>query len=289
MSAGLFHYHSVQPFASLGLTGPFWTIHSDIVIGTWVAMAILFSLTALGQYFLGKKNNTVTFLYEKAIDFFINLSIDNIGLFQQKYFLFISSIFLFTAFSCLVGLIPFVEEATRDLNTALAIALSSFLYVQYQKIQLHGFRGFLQEFIDPFIIMAPLHVVGELSKIASMSFRLFGNIVGGGVILGMVIDLFGHYRMFVTPVIFCSIVIHLLFSYIDYQHNFWLRTIQKIVQVTLNILFAVTWLQIILGIGEAMMQSFVLTMLTATYLGMAIQHGADQHPHTLKHEPKEHL
>ena len=56
MSAGLFHYHSVQPFASLGLTGPFWTIHSDIVIGTWVAMAILFSLTALGQYFLGKKN-----------------------------------------------------------------------------------------------------------------------------------------------------------------------------------------------------------------------------------------
>ena len=74
-----------------------------------------------------------------------------------------------------------------------------------------------------------------------------------------------------------------------YQHNFWLRTIQKIVQVTLNILFAVTWLQIILGIGEAMMQSFVLTMLTATYLGMAIQHGADQHPHTLKHEPKEHL
>lgn len=289
MSAGLFHYHSVQPFAGLGLTAPFWTLHSDIIIGTWVAMGILFSLTAIGQYFLSKKNSTVTFLYEKAVDCFINLSIDNIGSFQQKYFLFISSLFLFTAFCCLVSLIPFVEEATRDLNTALAIALSSFLYVQYQKIQLHGFKGFLQEFIDPFIIMAPLHVVGELSKIASMSFRLFGNIVGGGVILGMVIDLCGRYRLFVTPTIFCCIMLHILFSYIDYQNNFWLRATQKIVNLTLNILFAVTWLQIILGIGEAMMQSFVLTMLTATYLGMAMQHGADQHPHTPKHLPKEHL
>ena len=289
MSAGLFHYHAVKPFACLGLTGPFWTLHSDIIIGTWVAMGILFALTALGQYFLGRKNNPITFLYEKAVDCFISLSIDNIGSFQQKYFLFISSLFLFTAFCCLVSLIPFVEESTRDLNTALAIALSSFLYVQYQKIRLHGVKGFLKEFIDPFVIMAPLHVVGELSKIASMSFRLFGNIVGGGVILGMVIDLCGRYRLFVTPIIFSCLALHIMFSFIDYEKKFWLRIAQKIVHVTLNILFAITWLQIVLGIGEAMMQSFVLTMLTATYLGMAMQHGADERQHTPKHLPKEHV
>ena len=289
MSAGLFHYESITPFACIGLNGPFWTLHSDIIIGTWVAMGILFALTALGQYFLRKRNNKITFLYEKIVDCFINLSIDNIGSFQQKYFLFISSLFLFTAFCCLVGLIPFVEEATRDLNTALAIALSSFLYVQYQKIQLHGFKGFLKEFIDPFVIMAPLHVVGELSKIASMSFRLFGNIVGGGVILGMVLDLCGRYRLFITPIIFTCLILHIIFSMIDYKKNAFLGACQRIIHVLLNVLFAITWLQIILGIGEAMMQSFVLTMLTATYLGMAMQHGSDEHEQTTKQLPKEHV
>ncbi len=277
MSVGLFHYHIVKPFACLGLTGPFWSVHSEIIIGTWVAMTILFALTAIGQYFLGKKKSAITFLYEAVIDWFINLSVDNIGSFQKKYFFFLTNLFLFTAFCCLVSLIPFVEEATRDLNTALAIALCSFVYVQYQKIQLHGIKGYIKEFIDPFVIMAPLHIVGELSKIASMSFRLFGNIVGGSIILSMVIDLFGSYRTCVTPAIFICIGLHIFFSCIDCQKNFLLRMIQKITQVSLNILFAVTWLQIVLGIGEAMMQSFVLTMLTATYLSMAMQHNNDEH------------
>ncbi len=286
MSAGLFDHHIIRPFARLGLTSNFWSIHSHIVLGTWIAMAILLIITLVGRFFLSRKKSPITLVYEKAIGIFIRVSVDNIGSFHKNYFCFVSSLFLFTLFCCIVGLIPFVEESTRDLNTALAIALSSFLYVQYQKITLHGITGYLKEFIDPFPVMAPLHIVGEVSKIASMAFRLFGNIVGGGVILGMIIDLCGRYRIFVTPAIFSCISLHFIFSFLPYEKHPALRITQKIINGCLNTLFVITWIQIILGIGEAMMQSFVLTMLTATYLGMALQHGAHEHKEK-EHKPLE--
>jgi F-type H+-transporting ATPase subunit a len=280
MSTGLFDYHIVQPLARFGLTGPFWSIHSEIVIGTWVAMSILLVITVVGRFFMTRKKSPGCFVYERAIELFIKVSVDNIGTFNKHYFCFVTSLFLFTLFSCVVGLIPFIEESTRDLNTTLAIALCSFSYVQYQKIALHGLKGYLREFIEPFVVMAPLHVVGEISKIASMSFRLFGNIVGGGVILGMVITLCSDYRLYLTPIIFGTIALHFVFECIPYKKNILLLIAQKIISTLLNVLFCITWIQIILGIGEAMIQSFVLTMLTATYLGMALQHGTDeQHEH----------
>jgi len=276
MSAGMFAPRIIEPFAFLGLTGPFWHVYIDFVVGTWVAMGILLIITCFGQYFLSKEQSTFAMLYEKIIEMFMNLCSESVGTFNQAYFCFATSLFLFTFFCCFVGVIPFVEEATVNLNTTLAIALVSFCYVQYQKIRMHGIGGFLHEFIDPIFFMAPIHLVGELSKIASMAFRLFGNILGGSVIVGMVLEALSLQKEYLTPCIFGCIGLHLVLTYALQKKVPWVAGPHRFVSAFLNVFFIVAWVQIVLGVLDGLMQSFVLTMLTLTYLAMAMQHGEDK-------------
>ena len=196
MKIAIFEYTIIKPFRALGLTGSFWNIHIDTLIYSWVAMLIIFSLVILGRAFLKKNPNLVSMGFEKVIGFFMDLCEESFKKFNYYYFAFVSTLFFFTLFCCLVGILPFLDESTKDLNTTLALGLTSFCYVQYQKIKIHGLLGYLKEFTHPFFLLAPVNIVGELAKIASMSFRLFGNILGGGVIFTMLVEFLGEYKMF---------------------------------------------------------------------------------------------
>jgi F-type H+-transporting ATPase subunit a len=280
MSVEIFNYHAIKPFESLGLTNNFWTIHIDILMATWIAMGIILCLALLGRYYLTKESNPIAVGYEQVISMFLGLCKDSFSPFNYYYFAFITSIFFFTFFSCLVGIIPFVEEATRDMNTTLAIGLTSFLYVQYQKINVHGIWGYLKEFAEPFFPLVPIHIVGELSKIASMSFRLFGNILGGGVILTMVIELLNVYKIPFMGFMVVTLLLLLLISTVATPEKF--PRLNKITHFCLNVLFIISWFQITLGIAEGLIQSFVITMLTLTYLAIGTQ--SEQSPNAIKED-----
>ncbi len=99
---------------------------------------------------------------------------------------------------------PFVRPAATDLNLTIALALISFFFIQY-----YGFKelglNYLQKFIpvrslgnaqkNPLgvidLIVGPLELVSELSKIVSLSFRLFGNIFAGGILIAVMLFLVG--------------------------------------------------------------------------------------------------
>jgi F-type H+-transporting ATPase subunit a len=279
MSADIFDYVTRYPLKKIGLEGDFWGINIDILIATWVAMGIMLVLILIGRHYLNRGPNLVSMCFEQTISIFSDLCKESLPSFNYHYFAFIASIFFFTFFCCLVGILPFLKEATKDLNTTLAIGLTSFLYVQYQKINVHGVGGYLKEFAEPFFLLIPIHIVGELSKIASMSFRLFGNILGGAVILDMVRDdLFGRYK--IGFMIFTVFVV--IFSWVTSLEKIGpaFPRLTKISSTLLSILFLFSWLQIGLGIGEGLIQSFVVTMLTLTYLAI----GTYQEP---THEHKE--
>ena len=97
---------------------------------------------------------------------------------------------------------PNVQEPTKFVNTDLALALAIFLVVQYTGISSKGFVGYLRSFVDdPFpmkgfwIILFPLNIffylniIGAVANVVSHSFRLFGNIFGGGMIIVIVSSL----------------------------------------------------------------------------------------------------
>ena len=155
------------------------------------------------------------------------------------HFAFVTSIFLFILFCNIISIVPWMEEPTQNLNTTLALGITSFLYVQFNGLRAHGIKGYLKEYTEPFFIMAPLHVIGKLASIVSMSFRLFGNIFGGAIITGMYMNLIKRY------------------------------VILEIVGLGMGLNFVILFF---FGLFEGFLQAFVFTMLSLTYLSIAIAH-----------------
>jgi F-type H+-transporting ATPase subunit a len=108
--------------------------------------------------------------------------------------------------------VPFLRAPNADLNTTLAMALLAVGVVQVAGIAAHGFGGYLKELLTP-VIMAPLHIIGELSRIISLSFRLFGNIFGGEVLVTVMFALLG--TLFLGFGAFIFVGLEVLFGFIQ--------------------------------------------------------------------------
>ena len=103
-----------------------------------------------------------------------------------RFLPFIATIFIYVGFSNLIGLVPGLTSPTGDLNTTLGLALVVFVVVQYEGMREYGVWGYIKGFAEPVIFLLPINVIGELAKPISHSFRLFGNIVGGGIIITLI-------------------------------------------------------------------------------------------------------
>ena len=158
--------------------------------------------------------------------------------FSFNNFVFITTLFCSILACNLISIIPFIHEPTTDLNTTLALGLAAFIYTQAAAIQKLGMRGYIKSYFSPFFLMFPLNVVGKLSSVVSISFRLFGNIFGGSII---------------SSIYFGAI-----------QGNIVLEIIGLMTGI--NILISVFF-----GIFEGFLQAFVFAMLALTYLSIALQ------------------
>lgn len=267
MKHGIFDYYTIEPFESFGLHSPFWSVHLDTLIYTWAAMGILFILAIVGRKLIKKELSYSSLVYEQTVSFFMTLCKESFGYFHYRYFAFITTLFLFTLMCCLVGLIPFLDESTRDLNTTFALGLSSFMYIQSQKIKTFGLFAYIKKFFQPIFLLAPINIIGELAKVASMSFRLFGNILGGSIIFGMIVNLV-EQRPIVTFFLSFAIISFIMSWLIFNKKLIKNPTLIKIVNGCVAVVFFLVWAQMFFGIFEGLIQAFVLTMLTTTYLAM---------------------
>ena len=110
-------------------------------------------------------------------------------------------LFMFVVMSNWLGIIPMLAEPTKDLNTPLGLGLMGFCIAHYAGIRAKGFKHYLKEYCQPMFFMAPLNIIGELSKVVSISFRLYGNIVGGAIIILVVSHLV--YSLVLPPLLNC--------------------------------------------------------------------------------------
>lgn len=101
----------------------------------------------------------------------------------KKYAPMICALFMFLLLSNWIGIIPHLHEPTKDLNTPLSLGLMGFFISHYVGIKTKGIKDYAKTYFDPFFFMMPLNVIGELAKVVSISFRLFGNIMGGSIII----------------------------------------------------------------------------------------------------------
>jgi F-type H+-transporting ATPase subunit a len=111
-------------------------------------------------------------------------------------------------------IVPFIRPAAADLNFTLALSLLTFGIFVWWAIRVNGPIGYLKELVgEPrylFFLMFPIHVISELSRIVSLSMRLFGNIFAGEVLITTMLALttaviFVLPLAFVVPALFLGL------------------------------------------------------------------------------------
>lgn len=125
----------------------------------------------------------------------IEQQIADIGLQNPKKFIgFLGTLFLFIALSALGTIFPGFEPPTGSLSTTAALALCVFVAVPLYGIEQQGAGGYLKSYMEPTAIMLPFNIISELSRTLALAVRLFGNMMSGAMILGILLT--------ITPFIF---------------------------------------------------------------------------------------
>jgi F-type H+-transporting ATPase subunit a len=116
--------------------------------------------------------------------------IEDVGLrTSEKYLGFLGTLFLFVAVSSLCTVIPGYEPPTGSLSTTAALALCVFVAVPIFGIGEQGVGDYLKSYIEPTFIMLPFHIISELSRTLALAVRLFGNMMSGAMIIGILLSI----------------------------------------------------------------------------------------------------
>jgi F-type H+-transporting ATPase subunit a len=166
------------------------------IVFTWAVMALLTLSSAgitRGINAAAQRSRWQNIL--EIIVIGVDAQIAAIGLPQpKKYRPFLATLFLFIATSTLCTIIPGFEPPTSSLSTTAALALCAFAAVPFFGIRERGLRHYLKSYMEPSFIMLPFNVISEISRTLALAIRLFGNMMSGAMIVGILLT--------VTPFIF---------------------------------------------------------------------------------------
>jgi F-type H+-transporting ATPase subunit a len=125
----------------------------------------------------------------------IEKQIKEVGLSEPKKYLgFLGTLFLFVFLASLCTVIPGYAPPTGSLSTTAALALCVFVAVPFFGIEEQGVGGYLKSYMEPTVIMLPFNLISELSRTLALAVRLFGNMMSGAMIIGILLT--------ITPLIF---------------------------------------------------------------------------------------
>jgi len=176
------------------------TFNLHVIAMTWIVISVLLVFGFLSARKKALLPGPVQIVGEMIVSVFYGLAEDTLGKdLAKKYSPMICALFMFLALSNWLGIIPFLEEPTKDLNTPLSMGIMGFIVSHYAGIRKKGFKKYISAYFEPWIIWMPFNVIGEIANVVSISFRLFGNIMGGAIIILVVSYL--TYSVVLPPVL----------------------------------------------------------------------------------------
>ncbi|MBU2698930.1 F-type H+-transporting ATPase subunit a [Sporomusaceae bacterium BoRhaA] len=167
-----------------------FTIHMDTMYMTWLTMAIVILIALLATRRLKLVPSGWQNVLEMAVEALLNQIKETMGPKGVSFAPMIITLFLFLLVGNWLGLVPGLSSPTSDLNTTLGLALMVIIMVQLVAIMNKGLSAYLGHFIKPMVLFLPINIIEELSKPITLSFRLFGNIMAGEIliiVLGMLV------------------------------------------------------------------------------------------------------
>ncbi len=220
---------------------------AETVTTTWIIMIFFLVLFAVCIRKLEKYPSKLQTIFEMMYEFYDWLVDSVMGKNKRHFFVYIGTLITYIFAANITSFFPIpsftilengkivvdyaFKSPTSDLNTTLGLACVTAILFTYYGIKANGILGHGKNFLEPTFIMLPLNLISEAAKPVSISMRLFGNMLAGGVILGIM------YK-FATKLPIVPMVIAPLHLYFD--------------------AFA------------SLVQSFIFTMLTMIFITQAI-------------------
>ena len=233
-----------------------WLYQNQVLFFAWLAGIVffLFSWIAMRNHTLVPRplQNALEWIVESMEE----VTSGMLGKFNDRYFPYIMAVFFYILTMNLLGIVPGMKSSTGVLDVTLALAVVTFLYVQWSGIRNLGPLGYLDHLAGSprdvigfamLPIMIPVHVLGELAKPVSLSCRLFGNIFGEDTLVAV----------FVTSAALC------------------LKA--SLIVIGAPPLFGITALFMLLQTLTSIVQALIFSLLTTVYLYMMLPHDAHGH------------
>jgi F-type H+-transporting ATPase subunit a len=157
-----------------------WLVMILLVVGSWLVTRNLSTGTRLSRW-----QNLLEILVAAVRD-----QIEEVS--QQKaarYLAFIGTLFIFIAVANILAVVPGYQAPTGSLSTTAALAICVFIAVPIFGVAQQGARGYLRQYMEPSPIMLPFNIIGELSRTLALAVRLFGNVMSGAMIAGILLSI----------------------------------------------------------------------------------------------------
>ena len=175
--------------AALFHVGPI-TVTGPVVV-TWGLMLLL----AGGSFLLTRRMTLHPTARQAALELLVETIEgqirDTMRVAPGRYLPLIGTLLLFIFFANWSALVPGIEPPTAHIETDAALALIVFAAMVYHGIRTRGIRGYLATFAEPTYVMIPLNLVETITRTFSMVVRLFGNVMSGVFLIGIVLSLVG--------------------------------------------------------------------------------------------------
>jgi len=263
----IFNQHQWHPLSFLGIDSSLAALDAETIIYTWVVLGIITIAALAGRISLQYPHSVPAYLAKKYVRTFMDLIKQSFDAVEYRYLMFVIALFTFLMVSNCLVIFPTMEEPTKNINSTVALSLIAFFYIQKESFKAHGALSYLNEYfktplpvfgrnkpVTPLFVvdscmriilniiigtlLLPIELLSKFSSVLSLSFRLFGNIFGGAVITSLV-------------------------GYVKSGSLVW----QIVCLISgLNLL-----LLLFFGIFEGLIQAFVFTVLSLTYLSMAVR------------------
>lgn len=164
---------------------------TEPVLATWAIMAVL----VIGAALLTRRLSLVPSKTQAALELIVatvdGQIRDTMRVAPAPYRAFIGTLFVFIFVANWSTLVPGVQPPTAHLETDAALALLVFLAVIWFGIRAGGIRGYLGSFASPSPLMIPINFLESITRSFSLLVRLFGNVMSGVFMIGLVLSLAG--------------------------------------------------------------------------------------------------
>ncbi len=153
------------------------------------------------------------------VDTIHNMIVTNMGKKHgPKFSAYLGSVFIYLLLANTVGLLGF-ETPTSSLSVTLVFALITWLLIQGVSINQNGLKGYIKGFFEPFFPFVIPNIFGAVAPLISLSMRLFGNVLSGGIIMSMLYAFTAWLSSFVPVIgginVFGVIIAPIIHLYFD--------------------------------------------------------------------------